>query len=227
MREVTRTLAGLVLAAVLVAGAGSSAFVRSLDPQSLAEAIAIGQGRIDAVRTHFHAPYHIDVGKAPVDYIEVVTPFRRVALDAEARTHSGDRLYGQRDALATLGDAPSRVDIVAELTFHPLNTFVGVPDYRVSLEAVAGALHLLPTTFSSIPRFSPRLAGMPLPYPYTVGSPGPARSQPLLGGSIIATFDGPMLDAEGSYWVVVSDSGDAGKDRKELARARVDFGKLR
>jgi hypothetical protein len=223
----TRTLAGLVLAGLLVTGASTSAFVRLLDPQSLAEAIAIGQGRIDDARTHFHAPYRIDVGKAPVDYIEIVTPFRRVALDAEARAHSGDRLYGQRDALATLGDAPSRIDVVAELTFHPLNTFVGVPDYRVSLETSAGARPLLPTRFSSIPRFSPRLTGMPLPYPYTVGPPGPTRSQPLLGASIIATFDGPMLDAEGSYWVVVSDSGDSGKDRKELARARVDLGKLR
>jgi hypothetical protein len=213
--------AAFLLAALFAAGASVAAFVQALDPQTLAEAIAMGQGRINDERSRFHAPYHVDVAKAPVDYIEVVTPFRRVALDAEARAHSGDRLYGQRDALATLGADPSRVDIVVELTFHPLNTFVGVPDYVVNLQTIVDAPPLLPRQISRIPRFSPRLAGTPLPYPYTVGPPARNRSQPLVGGSILATFDGQPLDAQGTYWVVVSDAG------KELARARVDFGKLR
>jgi hypothetical protein len=34
-------------------------------------------------------------------------------------------------------------------------------------------------------------------------------------------FDGLALDAQGSYFAVISDSG------KELARARVDFAELR
>ena len=186
--------AALLLGAVFASTAGSSAFIQALDSQTLAEAISIGQGRINDVRARFHAPYHIDIGKAPVDYIEVVTPFRRVALDAEARAHAGDRLYGQRDALATLGEDPSRVDIVVEITLHPLNTFIGLPDYRVSLQAIPGAQLLQPIQTNSIPRFSPRLAGMPLPYPYTVGPPVRNGTQPLLGGSIIATFDAPPLD---------------------------------
>jgi hypothetical protein len=216
--------AAFILAAFLAAGASAGAFVTTLDPQTLAEAIAIGQGRINDTRAQFHAAYHIEVGKAPVDYIEVVTPFRRIALDAEARAHSGDRLYGQRDALATLGDDPGRVDIVVELTFHPLNNFVGVPDYVVNLETTSDAPPPLPRQIARIPRFSARLAGTPLPYPYTVGAPNRNGSQPLLGGTLLATFDGPALDAQGTYWVVVSDSA---KDGKELARARVDFGKLR
>ena len=212
---------GLFLAALVAAGASVAALVQTLDPQTLADAINIGQGRIDDVRSRFHALYHINVSQPPVDYIEVVTPFRRVALDAEARARSGDRLYGQRDALATLGDDPSRVDIVVELTLHPLNTFIGVPDYLVNLLPIVDAPPLLPRQISRIPRFGPRLSGMPLPYPYAVGTPVPNGSQPLLGGSIVATFDGQTLDARGTYWAVVSDSG------KELARARVDFSKLR
>src|SRR5215470_14962161 len=126
----------VVVVAVLAAfTAAVSAFEPSLDPRSLADAIDLGQSRIDDVRSRFHAEYHIDVMQPPVDYIEVVTPFRRVALDAEAHTRAGERLYGQREALATLGDNPSRVDVVVELTFHPLNNYVGVPAFTVSLVA--------------------------------------------------------------------------------------------
>jgi len=211
---------GLFLAVLLVTAAALAAFQQTLDPRSLAEAIDIGQSRIDDVRSRLHAAYHIDVSKAPVDYVEIVTPFRRIALDAEARAHAGNRLYGQREALATLGDDPSRVDVVAELTFHPLNTFIGVPGYTITLQPGNGPA-IEPRQIARIPRFGPRLSGMPLPYPYMTSPPAPNGSQPLLGGSIIATFDGQALDPRGSYGVVISDSG------KELARARVDFGKLR
>jgi hypothetical protein len=106
------------------------------------------------------------------------------------------------------------------MTFHPLNTFVGVPDYAVSLRALVDAPALLPRQISRIPRFGPRLSTA-RPYPYSIGTSAPNGSQPLLGGTIVATFDGLALDAQGTYGVVISDSD------KELARARVDFAKLR
>jgi hypothetical protein len=195
-------------------------FERTLDPRSLADAIDLGQSRIDDQRSRFHASYHVEVGRAPIDYIEVVTPFRRVALEAEARTRAGQRLFGQREALATLGTEPSRVDIVVEMTFHPLNNFIGVPDYAVTLRAMTDAPPLLPRQIRGIPRYGPRVSAT-RPYPYSVETPIPKGSQPLLGGTIVATFDGLALEAQGSYWAVVSDSD------KELARARVDFAKLR
>jgi hypothetical protein len=201
------------------------AFEVSLDPRTLTEAITIGQSRIDDVRSRIHAPYHIVVGRPPVDYIEIVTPFRRVALDAEAHAHAGTRLYGQREALAALGSDPARVDVVIELTFHPLNTFVGVPDYGVSLQPTSRALVVEPLTVTRIPRFGPRVAGTPLPYPYMVGPPAPNGSQPLLGGSLIASFDGRVLEPVGVYDVAISDKGT--QPAKEVARARVDFGRLR
>ena len=211
---------GLVLAALLTSTVAAGPFEQSLDPQVLAEAIAIGQSRIDDMRSRFQAPYHIKVMQPPVDYIEVVTPFRRIALDAEAHARAGQRLYGQREALATLGDDPSRVDLVVELTFHPLNNFIGVPEYAVNL-VPAGGSPLEPRGISRIPRFGPRLSGTPLPYPYVTGPPAHQGSQPLLGGSVIATFDGAALDARGTYVVVIKESG------KDVAKASVTFGRLR
>ena len=211
----------VVVVAVLVAlAAAVSAFEPSLDPRSLSDAIDLGQSRIDDMRSRFHAAYHVDVMQPPVDYIEVVTPFRRIALDAEAHTRAGERLYGQREALATLGDNPSRLDVVVELTFHPLNNYVGVPAFTVVLMP-SGGKAIEPRTISRVPRFGPRLSGRPLPYPYVTNSVAPQGSQPLLGGSIIATFDGTALDARGTYLTVVRDSG------KEVAKATVDLARLR
>ena len=211
----------VVVVAVLAAfSAAVSAFEPSLDPRSLADAIELGQSRIDDARSRFHAAYHIDVMQPPVDYIEVVTPFRRIALDAEARTRAGERLYGQREALATLGDNPSRLDVVVELTFHPLNNYVGVPAFTVSL-VPPGGRPIEPRTIGRVPRFGPRLSGMSLPYPYVANSTPPQGSQPLLGGSVVAAFDGTALDARGTYVVLIRDSG------KDVAKATVDLARLR
>ena len=212
----------VVAVAVLAAfTAAVTAFEPALDPRSLADAIELGQSRIDDVRSRFHAAYHIEVMQPPVDYIEVVTPFRRIALDAEARTRAGERLYGQREALATLGENPSRLDVVVELTFHPLNNYVGVPAFTVSL-VPQGGRPIEPRTISRVPRFGPRVSGMPLPYPYVTSSAAaPQGSQPLLGGSIVAAFDGTALDPRGTYVVVVRDS------TKDVAKATADFARLR
>lgn len=208
--------------AFLLAGAVVTAFEPTLGPGTLAEAIEIGQTRMDSARARFHAPYHIDIKQPPVDYIEVVTPFRRVAIDSEAHTHAGARLYGQREALAVLGDDPTRIDIVVELTFHPMNTYIGVPDYGVRLERGDGSMvPLQPRTIRRLPRFGPRLSGLPLPYPYMTAPPARSGSQPLLGGSIVATFDGEMVGPRDTYLAVVSEAG------KDLARGRVDLSAFR
>jgi hypothetical protein len=211
----------LAVVTVLAFTAGVRAFEPSLDPHSLVDAIDLGQSRIDDMRSRFHATYHIEVTQPPVDYVEVVTPFRRIALDAEAHTRAGERLYGQREALATLGDNPSRLDLVVELTFHPLNNYVGVPNFTVTLAPLGGGSAIEPRTINRVPRFGPRLSGLPLPYPYVTGPPTSQGSQPLLGGSVVASFDGTTLDARGTYIVLIRDSG------KDVAKATVDFGRLR
>lgn len=210
---------GLVLLALLGCGAAVSAFEPSLDGTSLAEAVQIGQSNIDDTRSRFHTAYHVELTQLPVDALDVVTPFRRVALDAEAQKRAGGRLYGQREALALLGDTPSRVDIVIDLTFHPLNNYVGVPDYTVTLVNAAGMV-IQPTGSSRAPRFGPRLSGT-LPYPYITGGAGPQNGTTLTGGLVVASFDGTALDPRGTYLVVIRESG------KDVAKTSVDFGRLR
>ena len=210
---------GLVLAALLSCSAAAGAFEQALDPPSLSEAIQLGLSRIDDMRSRFHAVYRVEVVQPPVDTIDVVTPFRRIALDAEAHTRAGERLYGQREALAALGDNPSRVDIVVELTFHPLNSYVGVPDFTVGLMAGGGA-RIEPTAISRAPRFGPRLSSA-LPYPYLTGGAGPQNGSTLSGGLVVASFDGRALDPNGTYVVLIREGG------KDVAKASVNFGRLR
>jgi hypothetical protein len=209
----------LVLATLLASTAAAAAFEQSLDPQTLAEAIEIGISRIDDVRSRFHAMYRVEVMQPPIDYIDVVTPFRRIALDAEAHARAGERLYGQREALAALGDGPSRVDVVVELTFHPLNNYVGVPEFQVALVSAAGAV-IQPAMISRAPRFGPRLSGT-LPYPYLTGGAGPQNGDALTGGLVVASFDGMMLDPRATYLVVIRENG------RDIAKASVNFGRLR
>ena len=212
---------GIMFVLVAAAVATLAAFRPTLDPTSLTDAILLGQTTSDSARASFHAPYHVDVGAAPVDDIEIVTPFRRIVLDAESQARAGNRgSYGQRAALATLGDDPSRVDIVVELTFSPLNNYVGVPDFVVTLVPQSG--EPIPSrTIERLSRFGPKLGGSTLAYPYTTGTPQVRGKEPLAGGMIIATFDGKALESNGVYVVMVT--GRQG----EPAKARVDFSKLR
>lgn len=204
---------------MLLAGGAAAGYAPTLDLRSIEEAIALGQSRIDAARVRFHQPYRLHVGRAPVDYIEIVTPFRRVALAAEERARTGGRLFGQRDALATLAGHMEQIDLIVEMTFHPFNVYINVPPYDVALAGPGSAVRIDPVDIQRLSRFGARVEGVPYPYPDApILPPG---SQPLLGGTVIAHFDTRRLDPAGAYDVVVGESG------KELARARVNLGKLR
>ena len=212
----------MIVSAALLGATGVEAIELVLGPRALTEAVDVGQTRIDSIRTRFHQPYRLPVLRPPVDYIEIVTPFRRVALAAASRARAGERLVGQREARETLGDTPEQVDVVVELTFHPQNTFVGVPEYVVRLLPVRAATGAMdPRDFSYVPRFGPRIDSAAPVYPYPNTLPVAPGGQPLSGGTIIARLDGRVLDANGLYDLVVLDAGN------ELARARVDFGALR
>ena len=190
-----------------------------MDRAAIGQALTLGQSRIDRDRTRFHEPYRLIVGKAPLDYIDIITPFRRVVIAAEARLRIGDRSFGQRQAVELATAAGSGIDVVVEFTFHPLNNYIGVPDYTVRLRAPAGSA-ILPRTFERVPRYGVRVDGLPPSIPVP-GGLAPGKSQPLLGGTLIGHFDGTRFDAAGVYDVVVEEAG------QELARARVDFGTLR
>jgi hypothetical protein len=205
-------------AALLLSLFASSAlaFDLTLDRFGIEQAIRYGQSRDDRERTRFHAPYRLVLAKAPVDYIDVITPFRRVALAAEQQTRVGTS-FGQRQALEVLGTRPRQLELLVELTFHPMNVHVGVPDYTVRLHPATGS-PVDPMTLERVPRFGPRVEGAPLPPPGTVL---PRGNEPMLGGTIIAIFDGGTLSPASTYDVVVAEKG------KEIARGKVELGKLR
>lgn len=201
---------------------GGAAFQSMLDAQAVQEALAIGQSRLAAERTRFHQPYRAIVNVAPIDYLEIVTPFRRVELAAEARAAAGDRSFGQRQALELLAASAEQLDIDVELTFHPLNTYIGVPDYSVRLAKAGDSRVIAPLSLDRIPRFGPRVDGLPLP------SPAPAAAviqraptQPMLGGTIVARFDTQALEAMATYAVLVTEND------REVGRATVDLARMR
>ena len=193
----------------------------ALDRRALEEAIAIGQSSIESERTRFHAPYRVLVSRPPVDYLDIVTPFRRVVLVAEMRARLGDRRFGQAEALKVLDSGPMMIGVHVELTFHPLNTYVGVPEYHVTLVSLAGNV-VAPSTIDRVARFGPRMEGNRLPYPFSGSPPSPpGRSLPLLGATIVADFDAGRLDSNFVNDIVVSEA------KKEIARVKMELGGLR
>ena len=205
-----------------LAGAVAAGYETAFDRATIAEALAVGQSRIDAQRTRFHGQYRVAVGLAPVDYIEVVTPFRRVVLTAEARARVGDRLFGQREARDMLADDADHIDLFVELTFHPHNTYLGVPPVDVALVAEGTtAPPIAPRDLQRVARYGARVEGTPLLYPFPLAAPPPAGSQPLLGGTVIAQFDASLLETTGVYQVVLSETA------KELARGRLTLASMR
>jgi hypothetical protein len=114
---VAHTVLRFVLALVLTGGT-VAAFEPSLDLRLIDEAIAVGQSRIEAVRERYHQPYRLQVNQPPIDYIEVVTPFRRVVLLAEERARAA--IAGSASAMRSRpSGSPTPVEIIVEMTFHP------------------------------------------------------------------------------------------------------------
>ena len=209
---VARTVPFLLLVAL---SAAPSAYSTHLDQRAIDEAVSIGQAYSDAVRDRFHLSYRVHVARAPVDHIDIITPFHRLVLAAEERARIGDRFFGQRDAMAVLARHGEGIELAVELTLHPLNTYVGLPDYDVFLETFDARV-IRPRSLQQVPRFTPRLTGAPVP-----GGGRIAGGQPLLGGTVIARFDRADLDPQGAYDVVIHEAG------KELARRRIELAALR
>lgn len=212
-----------IVAAVAAATPTARAVDVAMDRAAVDAAVTLGQSRTERERLRYHADYRFAINKPPIDYVDIVTPFRRVVLAAEARALVGDRRFGQRQALELLGAAGGQLDVRVELTFHPLNTYVGVPDYTIELvagEARPARAALAPIAVESIPRYGARVDGTPvfLPAP---GGGGGDKSQPLLGGTVVAHFEGGGFEANGRYDVTIQEAG------KELGRVGVDFARLR
>ena len=131
-----------------------------------------------------------------------------------------NRVFGQREAFAALAAAPNLVELLIELTFHPLNTFVGVPAYDVTLIGAQGK-PIKAQYINRYPRFGPRTdAGGP-----ALSNPNAApvlgTGQPMLGGTMVVQFAADALDPNGRYDIVIADGG------KEMIRSGMELGKMR
>jgi hypothetical protein len=209
-----------VVSSVLSGTVSVSAIQSVLDRRAIEEAIFLGQSRFDAERTRLHNGYRLAVSRPPVDWIDVITPFHRIAIAAEAQARIGNRVFGQREAGAVLSAAPNLIDLLIELTFHPLNTYVGVPAYTVTLNrgqekpVAARFIH-------RFPRFGPRADTSAPALPDANAAPILGNGQPMLGGTLIVQFAVETLDLNGRYDIVLAEGG------KEIVRTGVDFGRMR
>ena len=209
-----------VLAVLVLFGATSRAVQTDVDLRAIEEALTLGRTGIAVERTRFHDPYRIYIAKAPVDYIEIVTPFRRIVLAAQGRAAIGDRGYGQRQALDMLATTGDQLDVYVELTFHPQNNYIGVPRYDVLLLGARGT-RIGSRSLDRVSRWTPRVEGLPPPVPTQGGILSSPQGQPLLGATVIAAFDVRALDPKGRYEVVVIEAGE------ERGRGMIDLGRLR
>ena len=208
----------LVLAIVLSA-ASTAAIQRDVDLTAVNDALTMGRSGA-AARTRFHEAYRVMGAAAPIDYLDVVTPFRRIVIAAESSAAAGDRRFGQRQSLEILRASADSLEIYVELTFHPLNTYVGVPSFDVALVPRRGQ-PLRAVDVDRLPRWTPRVDRYPLPGTTSGATAGSPQGQPLLGGTLVARWDLRNIDDRGAYEVVVRDaSGEAG-------RAAIDLGRMR
>jgi hypothetical protein len=213
---------GLVAAVGLIGcGAASAGAVQlMLDRRAIEEAIYIGQSRIEVERTRFHAPYRIRVSQPPIDWIDVITPFHRVAIAAETNARRGGRQFGQREAADALRDVENQIDLVIEMSFHPLNTFVAMPLYQAEV-VLQGGRRVAPQRVERFPRSGPRSeSAVPtLPTPEAAAVLG--TGQPVVGGMLVVALDGSTFEPNQRIEVVVLDG------KTELARASIDLGRMR
>ena len=228
----------IVAAAALGAPAAGRALQPDLDPQTVLEAITLGQAALDGGRTAFHRPYRFVIGRPPLDSVDIVTPFRRVVIAAELRARAGDRRFGQRDGLAVAASHPGQLSVHAEFTFHPLNTYVLVPQYRMAWLTRRGG-RIEPANTESAPRYGPRTGPEALPVPLA-GAPGaatgirPGGGQPMMGATVVSYFDARRLvgdldparravgDLDPAVELVIEEAG-----REELARLPIDLAIVR
>jgi len=219
-------MAGMKPLVILTAGCiacgavSASALQAMLDRRAIEEAIYIGQSRIELERSRFHVPYRVRVAKPPIDWIDVITPFHKVELASEANARAGGRMFSQIEALKALGNAPTEMELLIEMSFHPQNTFVAVPLYDPTI-VTAGGRRVSPQRVERFPHFGPRpeSAGPALPTPNAGTAFG--AGQPVVGGTILVALDGSAFEPKERIEVVVMDG------KNELARVTVDLATMR
>jgi hypothetical protein len=189
-----------------LAGIVTMAVQANLDLPAINEALLFSRTATVTERAQFNRPYRVVVGKAPIDYIDVITPYRRIVLEGSTRRASGVAL-SQREALDLLTKAGDTLDVSVELSFNPLNTYIGVPDSTVTLISSDGRRLVALETFHTA-RWTARLESLPSATPGS-GAPRPPGAT-MLGATIVGRFSLMSLNASGNYEVETIVTGERG-----------------
>lgn len=207
-------IARLLAAAVAVCAASSAvrAIDRPLTALEINRALALARWpHSDAERARFHGQYVFAVNTPPieswaVDQVEIVTPFRRVELMAEAHQQAND-LWGRggtQDVEQAIRPWRDRVSIIVRVRLLPTLRYVtGVPPIDVAL---AGPGPVAPIGLRRTPLYAN----------WGLDAPG-ARA--ITGGLIDAIFDAAAIGQTTQPVVAVWNG-------RTLARVGVNFGAL-
>jgi hypothetical protein len=201
-----------------------------ITPVIVQQALDLAQRTKPAERAAYHRTYVVPVVSPPLRKISVVTEFRRVVLAAEERLRVGDRLFGVREATEAVAPWRGRVQIIAELQYHPQNNFISVPPIDVFAwpqDERRVKAPLLPLSTDRVPAYGYSFdTSLPedwqtwWPFP-PVMIPGPPGSQPLTGAWIQATFDAREIGPRTRIEMLVKDG------LKTIGSATFDLGAVR
>jgi hypothetical protein len=158
----------------------------------------------DSERARFHAPYVRQVNTPFVEKVEVISEYRRVVLMAEERILKGERMFAYSTTLSQQALQPwkSRVSIVARLRFHPLNSYVSLPELDITLPGRERArIGVLKDPILALP------------------TQRPGDRLPVLGAIVEGVFDAAAL-GDGTYEFVIS------REKKDVGRVTFDLAAL-
>jgi hypothetical protein len=184
--------------------APSAAMDLQLTTADVDRALIIARGT-ERERERFHAPYIQQLDSPTVESIEIISEFRRVVLVAEEHILRGDRAFAYSSRLAADAVKPwsNRVGILARLRFHPLNTYVTLPDIEVVLDGPKADAALIGVRKAPLHGF--------------VSSPD--ERAPLMGAIAEGVFDAAMIGRTERNVIVRVDG-------KTVAVAQLDFGSV-
>jgi hypothetical protein len=177
-----------------------------LTARAAAEAFRVGRSG-QAARDRFHAAYRTQVDDPVVVELDLVTEFRAVVLLTEERARLGDTSWTEERAAAAAGARRGRLELTATLRFNPRNTYRAVPGYSVAIYQRNAPRPLLPIDSRTTPAY---VAGQPAP-------PG----TPILGATLVATFDASRLDPASRCLAAIL------LDGREVRRVPLDLAAVR
>jgi len=197
-----RQAVALSAAVVLVAPAAPRAIRRDLGTEDLQRAIKVG-GSSEAERARFHSAYIVPlrVADAAIQQLEVLTEFRRVAIEATDRLRKGDHMFGAGQADSAMRPWHDKLTLVLRLRFHPQNVLVNVPPYELAI----GEPGPTPLDVRRLPVLSLTGTGQ-----------RPGTPTPMYGATVEADFD-VVAVRPGPQAVRVVLQG------KEVARTTINF----